>query len=119
MLQIFVNKVDNKEYELINNVESAFLSVKLTGTELERKLIEEIEQGKYNDGESFIDRFGYKIRISELSTGCKAALCVLHFPNKVINLCECGVNARDIVINYCPSGRVLIVSDGIRQPLRR
>lgn len=53
------------------NIEGLFSSINLTGNAKEKRVIELIEKGKYNDSASFIDRFGVKLPISELSTGCK------------------------------------------------
>ncbi len=113
MLRLYIDEVPNyKEENIINDVEAEFTKIKLTGTELEKLFIEKIDQGKYNDKQSFIDRFGFKISNLHLSTGCKAALCLLHFPDRIINLHECGLNARDMIINYCTLGRALIEENG-------
>lgn len=111
MLTIFVDTVDSNN--IVRNVEEQFAKIKLTGSEIEKKLIAEIEQGTYNDEYSFIDRFGYKLYNTELSTGCKAALCVVNCPNLVIDLIECGLNARDIIIGLCKDGNVLIQENGV------
>lgn len=111
MLNIYVDGIP--ETEMIMDVEAEFLKVRLSGTREERELISVIEKGEYNDDKSFIDRFGYKLYLSELSTGCKAALCVISFPDKVINLHECGFNARDTIINYCSRGNIFINENGV------
>lgn len=90
------------------DIEELFLKINLTGTLEERKVIELIEQGKYNDKISYIDRFGFKLHLSEMSNGCKAALCILHNPNKEINIAECGLNARDIILTTFHDGNVII-----------
>jgi hypothetical protein len=114
MLRIFVDEVPKDiKMEIVNNVEEQFAKIAVHGTDLDRKLIKEIEQGKYNDEQSFIDRFGFKLYNSELSTGCKAALCVANTSDKVINLQECGLNARDEIIRYCTTGNILIDENAI------
>jgi hypothetical protein len=71
------------------------------------KLLSEIEQATYYNEERFVDRFGVPVYISELSTGCKAALCVHYMPDKIIDLIECGTNARDAILKYCKNGSVI------------
>lgn len=89
------------------DIESLFRTLKIKGTEEERYVISKIEQGEYNDEASFIDRFGYKLRIDQLSTGCKAALCVLNCTEK-IDLLECSNNAIDVILSTCKNGNVII-----------
>lgn len=101
------------QQRIITDVEKAFKEVKVTGTEKEREMLKLIEQAEYNDGNSFIDRFGFKLYNSELSTGCKAALCVLGYPNNIIDLKECGLNARDVIISICDIGNIFISDNGI------
>lgn len=109
MLRIFIDEVpEDVKLEIVNNVEEQFAKITLHGTDLDRKLIEEIEQGKYSNTERFIDRFGVALYYSEMSTGCKAALCVVNSPDKIIDLVECGTNARDEIIRYCKEGNILL-----------
>lgn len=98
---------------IVMDVEEEFKKIKLAGTDLEMKLIEEIDNAKWNDSHSFIDRFGFKLYMSELSTGCKAALLVVNMPEAIINIRECGLNARDAIISLCPNGNVLVMDNGI------
>ena len=75
MLRIIDSNFDDvSSYNVDHNVEKLFDTIVLKGTPTERKIIELIEKGQWNDGNSFIDRFGYKLRIEELSTGAKAVL---------------------------------------------
>lgn len=106
MLEIFIERPENEK--VIEDVEMAFLEIKLKGTELEKKVIESIENGKWNDDKSYIDRFGFKLYNSEMSTGCKAALVVINNPNEIISLNECGFNARDIIVSNCNNGKVYV-----------
>lgn len=105
--------IDENNIEDKTDIEELFKVIQLKGTKLERKVIELIEHGTYNDSESFIDRFGYKLYNSELSTGCKAALCVINRPDTKINLIECGTNAIDIILSICNEGIVVIQDRGI------
>jgi hypothetical protein len=97
-----------KNEDVIHDVESFFVtSVKLVNDDVTCKLLNEIEQAKYLSDNTFEDRYGRSVYTTELSTGCKAALCVHYFPNKVVDLLECGLNARDAILKYCKDGNVL------------
>lgn len=114
MLRIYLDKVpDSLQCNLVNDVEKQFAGIHLACTDKEKRFVKEIEKGTLIDSYSYIDRFGYKLYTSELSTGCKAALCVLNFPDKIINLAECGLNARDCIVSFCDLGAVLMDSNTI------
>lgn len=105
-------KID-QNLKIIRDVEEAFKKTKLTGTKKEKALIELIDEGKYENSFSFIDRFGFKLYISELSTGCKCALVVQNNPDAVVDIRECGFNARNAIISVCRQGTILIENDGV------
>ncbi len=114
MLSVFIKNGDEKlSGEVVTDVEKEFSKLRVTGKKIEKILIEKIEKGKYNDVNSYIDRFGYKLYYNDISNGCKAALCVVNFTDKIIDLAECGNNARDIIISFCKTGNILIEDNGI------
>ena len=119
MLKIYLDGILLEELEtmddndIITDVELAFNAVKLCGSEVEAIILREIEQAQYKDATHIIDRFGDKLSIDFISTGCKAALVVLNNPDKVVSLVECGYNARDIIINYCKDGAVIMPESAI------
>ena len=92
------DRVDGMDF--IWNVEGAFEGLNLTGSKEEKSIIQDIDKGEYLDNFYFIDRFGSKIQRCYLSTGCKAALVVLHNPDKLVNTVECGKNALGTIITY-------------------
>lgn len=113
MLNIFLkDNIETFNKEVVSDVEKEFSKIKLKGTEIDKELIEKIEQGKYENSTSFIDRFGYKLHYDDMSTGCKAALCVANSPEKIIDIIECGNNARDIIIALCKTGNILLEDNG-------
>lgn len=91
----------------IQDPEAAFLTLRVTRSDLTATLMREIDKAKYVDEVSFIDRFGRTLPISRLSTGCKTAIVVEHNPDKIVDLIECGYNARDSIIRNIKSGKVL------------
>lgn len=110
MLQVYFNGVPKDvDKRIVWDAELEFANCRLTGGELEATILREIEKARYCDSYSFIDRFGYKLPISDLSTGCKAALLV--GGDAVISLYECGRNARDVILNYCSEGMVVLNGD--------
>lgn len=99
---------------IIRDVELQFLKTRLYKNDYILKALKEIEKAEYNDEHSFIDRFGFKLYSKDLSTGCKAAICVHAFPNMIIDVVECGLNALNFIISNCKDGAILI-SEGTMQ----
>lgn len=98
----------------IENVEA--VSLVLQNTPLENTMLEVIEKGKYLSPSRFTDRFGDGLSVSEMSTGCKAALAVVHYPEYVINLDECGPNAIAAILTLCREGNVAIYECSVTYP---
>ena len=115
MLEIyFEDELDNIDKSLIQkDVEQIFWNTKIADTNNINHFISSIDLGKYNDTNSFIDRFGTKLPITNLSTGCKAAICVELHPDIIIDLLECGLNAVDEIINFCENGKIIIRDTGV------
>lgn len=116
MLNIYFKGEDNKidkDLELVTDAELEFNKIGIPNTDIARTLIKKIEQGEYFDDFSFIDRFGNKLDMEYMSTGCKAALVVSANPDKLIDLRECGWNARDEIIKNCKEGNILIEHNDI------
>ena len=103
-LKLYLEEQNN----MVKDIENEFSSLKIKWTEKEKKIVELIEKGKLIDEHSFLDRYGYKLYVSELSTGCKAALCVINNAKKIYNLIECGLNARDVIVSLCKEGNVFV-----------
>ena len=110
---LFNGEYNGPRENVIDDVEQEFDAIKLTGTEVEASILLTIEKAKFNSEYSIIDRFGYKLRKEDISNGCKAALCVLNNPNKIVDLKECGLNARDAIVNFCRDGAILINDNSI------
>lgn len=111
---VFREEIDSLDNSvLINDVEKEFATICLTGSKEELDILEYVEKAKFDSPYSFIDRFGYKLSTSLLSTGSKSALVVLHNPDKIVDLLECGYNARDAIINFCSNGTIIISDSSI------
>lgn len=92
MLRIFTDRsFIPKDMDFIFNVESSFdIDGVLKPSEFTDKVLGFVEEGRYLDSDSFIDRFGYKLNISELSTTSKILFLAKEYPNKCINAIELG-----------------------------
>ena len=109
MLHLFIVSLP-VDKQFIDDVDKEFETFGLTGSEEENLFLRKLEVASPNIGDpySFIDRFGFKLPTSAMSTGCKAAICVLHSPEKIINLTECGRNARGMILAWCKHGFVYL-----------
>lgn len=107
-LKIFIRREAPDSIATVKDVESFFINVKLHNTEKERNILKTIEEAEYIDSISFKDKFGYKLPISALSIGTKAALCILNYPNEIVDLRECGRNTIDAIFSFCSDGNILI-----------
>lgn len=94
--------------DFVYDVEKAFSEAIIPVTDKIKHVIMDIDHGEMIDSYSFKDRFGYKLRISEISTGAKAIILSLMMPDKLINFCEAGNNCRDWAILNMVDGRILI-----------
>ena len=106
-LNIYVDNVKDA-IPVAHNVEEIFDTLDITDTIETRQLIEFIEQGEYISPYRFRSRFGEALNYDDMSTGCKAALCVLYRPDLVIDTLECGHNAKEAIIKYLKSGAILV-----------
>lgn len=111
MLTIYFEDNNYDKSKLIHDVEYEFMEIELNGSDIEKLLLNDIEQAKYSDKGHFIDRFGVYLTKEFLSTGCKAALIVINRGDKIINTVECGRNALASIIEHCSSGAILMHND--------
>lgn len=100
MITIYKDKKDipkNMEYVELNDV---FFNQK-TVLKLDDKakaIIEQIDEAELDGKYKIKSKFnGVTLDIDCLSTGCKTVLNVLHFPDKVFCLKECGDNALEVL----------------------
>lgn len=115
MLHLYFKGQDYRvptDKSVVRNVEHTFLGMGFTATPENKKLVYAIDQGELLDRYVFIDRFGQHLYTDCLSTGCKAALLVQN-TDKVIDLCECGLNAVNTILSVCKEGYVLMEAPGI------
>lgn len=99
---------DISEDSIINNVEAQFYATPFENTDKIKRIVSDIEQGDLISNTAFIDRFGYKLSIGELSTGCKALILLEVIRDKFINFAEVGLNARSYAIRHFSSGCIIL-----------
>lgn len=75
-----------------------------------KSLISTIDHGEYIGEFKFISRIGHvPISVTELSTGCKTAINIASFPDTIISITECGINAVEEIFKL-DKGKVFIDS---------
>lgn len=97
----------------IIDIDAAFSQLIVHVDEKIKRMVKVIDQGELIDSNRFVDRFGVNLYLSELSTGCKAAICTYFHPEAIVDLQECGLNARDAIFNYCENGKILLHDFGV------
>lgn len=108
-LEFKIPEMGYNQKKMYSDIENEIRQMKVKDTLIVRRLIEEIEKGKYCDQYSFIDRFGFKIFINNMSTGCRAALLMAtNPPSYAVDLSELGLTAQDAIIRNCKEGHILV-----------
>lgn len=103
MLNIYKNKRDIPQSIELVEINDYFFNKITSGLIDERaeKVIHQIDQamlqGKYRILSGFS---GVTLDIDKLSSGCKTALNILYFPDKVFGIQECGDNALNVIYSY-------------------
>ena len=110
MLEVY--DADNRAADIID-IDAAFSKLMISDEQSIAQMVSAVDEGTLVDANTFRDRFGVRLYLSELSTGCKAAICVCCCPDRIVDLQECGLNARDAVFNYCENGKILLHDFGV------
>ena len=87
---------EDREFEdKLEDIEIADAKPEIVVNDAVKNIIKAVDAE--NMESTFEDRFGVRLYLSELSTGCKAAICVALMPDQMIDLQECGLNTRDAI----------------------
>lgn len=112
--------LDSKDTSVSTNAEVEFNKIDVVDTPIIRKIMQDIDKAVYYNSDYFIDRFGAKIPISFLSTGCKAAIAIeilaMNGVTKAFDTIECGINAKNAIIKNCRNGNILMRELGLTIP---
>lgn len=100
MITIYKNKNDIPHYMEYIELNDIFFNqntaLKLDG--YGQKIIEQIDESKLIGKYKILSKFNeVALDVDCLSTGCKTALNVLYFPDKVFCFKECGENALEVI----------------------
>ncbi len=95
-------------FPVIENVEYEFSMNGYAFDETDQKLVKAIEQGELVGNGMFRDRFGYCLHLDDMSTGSKAAIITNHTPDRLVDLRECGINAKSAILSFCRWGNILM-----------
>lgn len=113
MLNLYLPEEKDELSNVVKNVDKVFYGMAVEDTELNRKLMKEIDGAEYLNQAEFIDRFGLKLSLDDISTGCKVALCIAQNPDMIFDTIECGYNARDTIILNCRNGSMIFYDMGV------
>ena len=101
MLNLYlVNPPDNTQF-----YNDAFFDLSIENLTLSDEgatIIKQIDGVRYAGNNRFYSKFekGVRVSITELSTGCKTALNIEHFPNKIFYIGDCGENAKRVIFSF-------------------
>lgn len=107
MLKVVRLKSTKEKYQTRTDINKMFDMIDVKGTEKERLALHLIDRATYKNELEVIDRFGDKISISNISTGCKAVIVILN-SNEPVSTIECGMNALSTIFSLCDSGTVYV-----------
>jgi hypothetical protein len=118
---IYTNKDLLSEQELIEFNDAYFNVITYNDgfTEPDKRIMEKIDNAQIIDINKIETPYGIGA-ITNLSTGCKTLINILHNSNKVINISECGENAVNLISElnipdvylYMPFMQLLNMCDG-------
>ena len=75
MLQVF--DAENCRTDIVD-IDASFSKLEIMVNDAVKNIIKAVDAGNMIDESTFEDRFGVRLYLSELSTGCKAAICGTH-----------------------------------------
>ncbi|MDE7424244.1 MAG: DUF4869 domain-containing protein [Lachnospiraceae bacterium] len=101
MINIYTKK-DSNISDKIQYFNDRLFNTEVFGSEFtdnEKQVIEQIDHAKVMDHMKIETDFGIG-SILDLSTGCKTAINILRFPNRIISVDECGSNALKVILQF-------------------
>ena len=107
MLKVIRLKSTKEKYQTRTDINKMFDMIDVKGTEQERLALQLIDKATYKNELEVIDRFGDKISINNISTGCKAVIVILNSKEPVSTI-ECGMNALSVIFSLCGNGTIYV-----------
>lgn len=93
--------------DIITNVDAAFCKADFVVDSTTSRIVQFVDEGELLDRRTFRDRFGVTLYTDFLSTGSKAGLLV-HSTDRVVDLTECGTNAKSAILSFCKNGAIVL-----------
>ena len=96
MIDIYTNKINSKDWILQNDL---YFNLNTGNEEMSQKeidLIWQIDEAKLTPDKHIETKYGLGT-IRNLSSGCKTLLNIVKYPDKVVNVEECGPNVLRII----------------------
>lgn len=109
-LYVYFSEDEILDKEILRNPVNFFDILEVKQTKIVDLILEKIEQAKYLSPSHFLSRYNEKLPIEFLSSGSKIAIVTTLVQDKIIDLREGGVNARDFIFNYIDNASVLAYS---------
>lgn len=104
MLKIYIKDIntEDKNYCMFNDAwfDSNVRKIDFNNDIIQ--IVKLIDEVKYIGDYRFDSKFkpGTAILVNELSTGCKTAINIAAFPDKIFTVAECGDNALQVIFNF-------------------
>lgn len=111
MLKVYIRGVDNVPSDKKIIVDTDFEFSQILNVPLDsrlQKIIQVVDGAELRHNNKIVDRFGETLPISCISSGSKAAVVILMNPEYIVDLKECGSNARDAILTYLNTGAVIM-----------
>ena len=79
-------------------------------TQLDKEIINKIDGSTFIDSKTISTPFGVT-SVFNISSGAKAVICALHFPDKIIDLISCGENALKVLFELIDGTDIQVFLD--------
>ena len=96
MINIYTNKTDSSDWIIQNDLYFNLNTSNEKMSQSEIDLIQQIDEAKLTPDKHIETKYGLGT-IRNLSSGCKTLLNIVKYPDKVVNVEECGPNVLRII----------------------
>lgn len=111
MLKIYIQGIDKIPSDKKIIVDTDFEFSQILNVPLDsrlQKIIQIVDGAELRSDNKIVDRFGETLPVSCISSGSKAAVVILMNPDCIVDLKECGSNARDAILTYLDTGSIIM-----------
>ena len=111
MLKVYIQGVDKvpSDKKIIVDTDFEFSQILNVPSDPRlQKIIQAVDGAELKPNNKIVDRFGETLPVSCISSGSKAAVVILMNPDCIVDLKECGSNARDAILTYLNTGAIIM-----------